>query len=76
MGRGAVGAFDFGELTAVPQPAGLKHLGVRIVENRVVLGKQHVETGRPKSKASRRTLPLPDDAVQVLKAASGSGKSG
>ncbi len=42
---------------------------VRIVENRVVLGKQRVESGTPKSKASRRTLPLPDDAVQALKAA-------
>jgi integrase len=42
---------------------------VRIVENRVVLGKQRVESGTPKSKASRRTLPLPDDVVGVLKAA-------
>ncbi|MGE5695064.1 MAG: site-specific integrase [Candidatus Sericytochromatia bacterium] len=42
---------------------------VSIVENRVVLGKQRVESGTPKSKASRRTLPLPDDVVQVLKAA-------
>lgn len=42
---------------------------VSIVENRVVLGKQHVGSGTPKSRASRRTLPLPDDAVQVLKAA-------
>jgi integrase len=42
---------------------------VRIVENRVVLGKQRVESGTPKSKASRRTLPVPDDVVQVLKAA-------
>ena len=42
---------------------------VSIVENRVVLGKQRVESGTPKSKASRRTLPVPDDVVQVLKAA-------
>ncbi|MGD9622527.1 MAG: tyrosine-type recombinase/integrase [Mycolicibacterium sp.] len=42
---------------------------VTIAENRVVLGKQHVESGTPKSRASRRTLPLPDDAVEVLKAA-------
>ena len=50
---------------------------VSIVENRVVLGKQRVESGTPKSKASRRTLPVPDDVVQVLKAArQGSAKSG
>jgi integrase len=42
---------------------------ISIVENRVVLGKQHVESFTPKSKASRRTLPLPDDVVGVLKAA-------
>jgi integrase len=42
---------------------------INVVENRVVLGKQRVESGTPKSKASRRTLPLPDDVVQVLKAA-------
>ncbi len=42
---------------------------ITIAENRVVLGKQHVESGTPKSRASRRTLPLPDDVVGVLKAA-------
>jgi len=42
---------------------------VSIVDNRVVLGKQRVESDTPKSKASRRTLPMPDDVVQVLKAA-------
>ena len=42
---------------------------VSIVENRIALGKQRVESGTPKSKASRRTLPVPDDVVQVLKAA-------
>lgn len=59
-------------LTDKPVGQGDDHLppkSVRIVENRVVLGKQRVESGTPKSKASRRTLPLPDDAVQVLKAA-------
>lgn len=43
-----------------------KHL--RVAENRVSYGKT-ITTGTPKSKASRRTLPLPDDVVAVLKAA-------
>lgn len=43
-----------------------RHL--RVVENRVTFGST-VSTGTPKSKASRRTLPLPDDVVAVLKAA-------
>jgi integrase len=43
-----------------------KHL--RIAENRVTVGKT-ILTGTPKSKASRRTLPLPDEVVDVLKAA-------
>ena len=42
-----------------------RHL--RVVENRVTFGST-VSTGTPKSKASRRTLPLPDDVVAVLKA--------
>ena len=41
---------------------------VRIEENRVAVGKQ-IETGTPKSKASNRTLPMPDEVVDVLKAA-------
>jgi integrase len=43
-----------------------RHL--RVVENRVTFGST-VSTGTPKSKASKRTLPLPDDVVAVLKAA-------
>ncbi|MGO9732755.1 tyrosine-type recombinase/integrase [Mycobacterium sp.] len=46
----------------------LKAKTVSIVENRVAIGKQIV-TGTPKSKASNRTLPLPDEVVAVLKAA-------
>jgi integrase len=38
------------------------------VENRVAIGKD-VVSGTPKSKASNRTLPLPDEVVAVLKAA-------
>jgi integrase len=41
---------------------------VRIVENRLAVGKQIV-TGTPKSRASSRTLPLPNEVVEVLKAA-------
>ncbi|WP_239645474.1 site-specific integrase [Mycobacterium sp. UM_CSW] len=41
---------------------------VRIVENRVAIGRQ-IEKGTPKSKASNRTLPMPDEVVAVLKAA-------
>lgn len=41
---------------------------LRIAENRVAFGKTIV-TGTPKSKASRRTLPLPDEVVDALKAA-------
>ncbi|WP_249338296.1 tyrosine-type recombinase/integrase [Tsukamurella paurometabola] len=46
----------------------LKAGTVAIVENRVAVGKEAV-VGTPKSKASRRTLPLPDDALAALKAA-------
>lgn len=41
-----------------------KHL--RVAENRINVGKTIV-AGTPKSKASRRTLPLPDEVVDVLK---------
>ncbi|MFV8319918.1 tyrosine-type recombinase/integrase [Mycobacterium sp. 23] len=43
-----------------------KHL--RVSENRINIGKTIV-TGTPKSKASRRILPLPDEVVDVLKTA-------
>jgi integrase len=46
----------------------LKAATVSITENRVVVGKT-VVTGTPKSKASTRTLPMPDEVVEVLKAA-------
>jgi integrase len=41
---------------------------VRISENRVAVGREIV-TGSPKSKASNRTLPMPDEVVELLKAA-------
>jgi integrase len=41
---------------------------VRIVENRVAVGRE-ILSGTPKSKASVRTLPMPDEMVDVLRAA-------
>jgi integrase len=41
---------------------------VRIEENRVAVGKV-IETESPKSKASNRTLPLPQEVVNALKVA-------
>jgi integrase len=41
---------------------------VRIAENRVAIGRQ-IEKGTPKSKASNRTLPMPDEVVELLKTA-------
>lgn len=46
----------------------LKAKTVSITENRVAVGKQ-ILTGTPKSKASTRTLPMPDEVVEVLRAA-------
>jgi integrase len=72
--RGELSGLQWCNVNLTDKPVGqgddqLPPKSVRIVENRVVLGKQRVESGTPKSKASRRTLPLPDDAVQALKAA-------
>jgi integrase len=46
----------------------LKAKTVSVVENRVVVGKE-VIVGTPKSKASNRALPMPDEVVEVLRAA-------
>jgi len=46
----------------------LKAKTLTVAENRVAVGKDIV-SGTPKSKASNRTLPLPDEVVDVLKAA-------
>ena len=46
----------------------LKTKTVRVVENRVAVGRQ-ILSGTPKSKASARTLPMPDEVVDVLRAA-------
>lgn len=46
----------------------LKNKTIRIEENRVAVGKE-IETGSPKSRASKRTLPLPDEVVDLLEMA-------
>ena len=46
----------------------LKAKTVSVNENRVAVGKE-IMTGTPKSKASTRTLPMPDEVVEVLQAA-------
>lgn len=71
--RGEVAGLRWCNVNLTDKPIGdgddalpAKHL--RIAENRTNVGKAIV-TGTPKSKASRRTLPLPDEVVDVLKAA-------
>jgi integrase len=46
----------------------LKDKTIRITENRVAIGGE-ITSGTPKSKASNRTLPMPDEVVELLKAA-------
>jgi integrase len=46
----------------------LKAKKVTIAENRVAIGDEIV-SGTPKSKASNRTLPMPDEVVEALRAA-------
>ena len=46
----------------------LKAKTVTVVENRVAVGAE-IMVGTPKSKASTRTLPMPDEVVDVLRAA-------
>lgn len=46
----------------------LKAKTVTIAENRVAIGRQIV-SGTPKSKASTRTLPMPAEVVEALRAA-------
>lgn len=71
--RGEIAGLRWSNVNLTDKPAGegddqLPAKSVRITENRVNVGKTIV-SGTPKSKASRRTLPLPDDVVDVLKAA-------
>lgn len=71
--RGEIAGLRWCNVNLIDKPIGegddelpAKHL--RIVENRITIGKSIV-TGTPKSKASNRTLPLPDEVIDVLKAA-------
>jgi integrase len=71
--RGEIAGLRWASVSLSDEPVGEgegalppKHL--RIAENRVTIGKT-ILTGTPKSKASKRTLPLPDEVVDVLKAA-------
>lgn len=71
--RGELAGLRWSHINLTDNPVGqgeaaLPPKSLRVAENRVSFGKT-VSTGTPKSKASQRTLPLPDDVVAVLKAA-------
>lgn len=67
--RGEISGLRWEHVNLTDKPAGdLPARSIRIAENRVAVGKE-IETGSPKSRASRRVLPLPDDVVDLLKAA-------
>jgi integrase len=71
--RGEIAGLRLCIVNLTDKPVGEGHdklppKSVRIVENRVVIGAK-IAAGTPKSKASNRTLPLPGEVVEVLKAA-------
>ncbi len=67
--RGEIAGLRWCNVNLTDKPIGeLPPRHLRIAENRVTIGKT-ILAGTPKSKASRRVLPLPDDVVEVLKAA-------
>lgn len=71
--RGELAGLKWSHINLTDKPIGegedeLPALHLRVVENRVTIGKK-IETGTPKSAASKRTLPLPTDAVEALKTA-------
>lgn len=71
--RGEIAGLRWANVNLTDRSAGqgdnaLPAKSIRITENRVAAGKT-ITTGSPKSKASRRTLPLPADMVVLLKAA-------
>jgi integrase len=67
--RGEVVGPRWCNVNVTDKPAGdIPPGSVRVVENRVAVGRE-VETGSPKSKASNRTLPMPDEVVELLRAA-------
>jgi integrase len=70
--RGELAGLRWSHINLTDKPIGhgddaIPPRSLRVVENRVTFNST-VATGTPKSKASRRTLPLPDDVVAVLKA--------
>lgn len=71
--RGELAGLKWSHINLTDKPIGegedeLPALHLRVVENRVTIGKR-IETSTPKSAASKRTLPLPTDAVEALKTA-------
>jgi integrase len=71
--RGELAGLKWSHINLTDKPIGeggdeLPALHLRVAENRVTIGHK-IETGTPKSVASRRTLPLPADAVEALKTA-------
>ena len=71
--RGELAGLKWSHINLTDKPIGegedeLPALHLRVVEKRVTIGKK-IETGTPKSAASKRTLPLPTDAVEALKTA-------
>jgi integrase len=71
--RGEIAGLRWVNVNLTDEPVGegedeLPPKSVRIAENRVAVGREIV-TGSPKSKASTRTLPMPDEVVELLKAA-------
>ncbi len=71
--RGEIAGLRWDNVNLTGKPVGdgddaLAPHSVRVAENRVAVGSK-IATGTPKSKASRRTLPLPDEVVEVLKVA-------
>ncbi len=71
--RGEISGLKWHNVNLTDKPVGdgdaaLPAKSLRIIDTRVAIGKTII-TDTPKSKASRRTLPLPDEVVDVLRAA-------
>jgi integrase len=71
--RGEIVGLRWSNVNLTDKPVGegkhaLPPKSVRIIENRVAVGGE-ILPGTPKSTASRRTLPMPDAVVEVLRAA-------
>jgi integrase len=67
--RGEISGLRWEHVNVTDKAVGdLPARSIRIAENRVEVG-DAVVTGSPKSAASRRVLPLPDDPVELLRAA-------